>query len=121
MEPAPEPYAAAAPPAAAVQPTPYAPSYAPAAPTQGLSITSMITGIVGLLASLFGGWGLLISVAAVVTGHMAVKRQPTAKLFWLTGVITGWAGIGIALIWVIFWVVFIIAIIGASMSYNYTY
>ena len=59
-----------------------APGYAytppPAGPPQGLSITSMILGIAGLF------FGFLVSIAAVITAHMAQKSQPYAKPFWLT-------------------------------------
>lgn len=94
-----------------------APGYAPApaGPVQGLSITSMILGIAGVFLSLFG-WGLLPAIAGVVTGHIAQKRQPYAKPFWLTGLITGYVGIGISLIWGLFLVLIVIA--GLS-SYSY--
>jgi hypothetical protein len=88
------PYAHAAP----AQPQPY--NYGPYVPQppQGLSITSMVLGIVGLLLSFFGS-GFLLNVAAVITGHLASKRQPYAKPFWLTGIITGYIGVGFALLW----------------------
>ena len=58
----------------------------------------MILGIVGVLGALI--WiGLLPAIAAVITGHMAVKRQPWAKPFWLTGIITGYVGIAITVIY----------------------
>ena len=79
------------------QPQPYA--YGPYVPQppQGLSITSMVLGIVGLLFA-FGGFGLLLNIAAVITGHMASKRQVYAKGFWLTGIITGYVGLAISLL-----------------------
>ena len=75
------------------QQNPYQPGVA--GPPRGLSITSMVLGIVGVL---FGGFGLLISIAAVITGHMGQRRQPYAKPFWLTGIITGYFGILIGLV-----------------------
>jgi hypothetical protein len=69
----------------------------PAGPAQGLSIASMILGIGGLVLSWFG-FGLLAAIAAVITGHMAQKRQPWAKGFWLTGIITGYVGLAISVI-----------------------
>ena len=119
--PAPNPYAqpaAAAPPAPGYsQPAPaysqpgqaYTP--APAGPPQGLAITSMITGIAGILLSI-AGFGFLPAVAAVITGHMAQKRQPYAKPFWVTGLITGYVGVGIHLIWAVFLIFVIIASVG---------
>jgi hypothetical protein len=84
-------------------PTAYGqPAYVPqpAGPAQGLSITSMVLGLVGLLFSFFG-WGFLIALAAVITGHLAQRRQPWAKPMWLTGIITGYVGIGFSLLWLI--------------------
>ena len=52
----------------------------------------MVLGIAGLFL------GLIVSIAAVITGHMAQKSQPYAKPFWLTGIITGYVGIGLGLI-----------------------
>ena len=135
VEPAPTPPTAPAPPAnpyaAAPPASPYAaptagpapvsapgyapPAYAPqgALPPQGLSITSMILGIGGILLS-FVGFGFLPSLAAVITGHLAQKRQPHAKAFWLTGIITGYVGLGIAIITGIV----VIAIFAIAASYS---
>jgi hypothetical protein len=73
----------------------------PAGPPQGLSIASMITGISGILLS-FVAFGFLPGVAAVVTGHMAQKKQPYGRPFWLTGLITGYISVAIGLIALLF-------------------
>ena len=86
-------YASAPPTYTPNQQNPYQPGVA--GPPRGLSVTSMVLGIVGVL---FGGFGLLISIAAVITGHMGQRRQPYAKPFWLTGIITGYFGILIGLV-----------------------
>jgi hypothetical protein len=78
-------------------------------PPKGLSITSMVLGIASVLLSFCYGFGFLPAVAAVITGHMATKRQPYAKVYWLTGIITGYASIGIALLWVLILVVIVFA------------
>jgi hypothetical protein len=110
-----DPYAQAAPlpPAPpAYAPVGYPPAYqagyygAPQQP-KGLSIASLITGIVGAFFSLFYGFGLFPAIAAVITGHMARKRQPYARGFWLAGLITGYVGIGLSLLWIIGIIVFI--------------
>lgn len=121
--------------AAPVQSSPYGapaypsapPTYTPAqanpyssgvvAPPRGLSIASMILGIVGVL---FGGFGLLISIAAVVTGHMGQRRQPDAKPFWLTGIITGYFGILIGLVVTALFVFFIVLGISQGNSGYYS-
>jgi len=59
-----------------------------------LSIISLITGILGVVSGFFG-WGLLFSIAAVVLGHLGKKKEPAARGFWLTGLITGYVGIAI--------------------------
>ena len=77
----------------------------------------MVAGIGGIV---LGGF-ILASIAAVVMGHMAQKRQPYAKAFWLTGLITGYIGIGIGLIVALLVVVWFVAIatIASNGYYNY--
>src|SRR5690554_1662067 len=98
------------PPAAAQQPygqpaqSPYyaAPAgYGQPLPPRGLSIASMVCGIVGLVLSFFL-MGFLPALAGVILGHIGMKREPTAKGFSLTGVITGYAGLALSLIVVLF-------------------
>ena len=104
-----------APPAAYGQPYAYAP--VAAGPVQGLSITSMILGIASVVLS-FIGFGFLFALGAVITGHLAQRRQPYARPFWLTGLITGYIGLGISLLTGLVLVVAFIAGI-ASNSYGY--
>ena len=61
----------------------------------------MVTGILGILLS-FVVFGFLPGVAAVVMGHMAQKKQPQARPFWLTGLITGYISVAIGLVTGIF-------------------
>jgi hypothetical protein len=72
---------------------PYAPR-----PAQGLSVASLVLGLVGLFFSFFA-FGFLLVVGAIVTGHLAQRRQPASRGMWLTGLITGYLGLGISLIW----------------------
>jgi hypothetical protein len=51
-----------------------------------LSIASMVCGI----ASVIMGWLLLPQVAAIVTGHMALKREPSGKGMSITGLVLGY-------------------------------
>jgi hypothetical protein len=106
--PAPPPVAAPVAPQVApqtYQPGPYTP--APAGPAQGLSLTSMILGIAGLVFI-----GPLGSIPAVILGHIGQKSQPWAKGFWLTGIITGYVGIAISVVALIIMIVAWVAIIG---------
>lgn len=73
-----------------------APAYAPARPTNGLAVTAMVCGIAGLVLGIFI-IPLLASVAAVITGHMALsqlKRSPqvNGRGMAITGLILGYIG-----------------------------
>lgn len=96
--------------------TPYAP-----APTSGkspvLSILSLIFGILGVVLSLFlFGTGFIPGAAAVVLGFLGRRKEPLAKGMWLTGLITGFVAIGIA---IIIWIglAVIVGLAGASSTY----
>jgi hypothetical protein len=100
----PQPYAQSAPsPYGAAQPAAYGQpaygqgTYGQPMPPRGLSIASMVCGIVGLVLSFFMV-GFLPALAAVILGHIGMKKEPTAKGFSLTGLITGYAGIALSLI-----------------------
>ncbi|MDQ1561736.1 MAG: hypothetical protein QOE85_1077 [Actinomycetota bacterium] len=81
-------------------PNQYATYAAPAQPS-GLAIASMILGIVGVLFSFFYGFGLFPAIAAIITGHIARKKQPHAHGFWLAGLITGYIALGLSLLAII--------------------
>ncbi len=77
-----------------------APAYAAPRPNSGLAITSLICGIAGLALSVLLFWAIfpvLISVAAVITGHLALRRlRQTPGLggrgMAIAGLITGYVG-----------------------------
>lgn len=75
--------------------------YGSAGPVQpkGMSITSMVLGIVSLVLVWFGV-GLLSGIAGVVFGHIGQKKEPTAKAFWLTGLITSYVSLALGLLFV---------------------
>jgi hypothetical protein len=112
----------------APQPTygPPQPTYAPAAyapqpagPAQGLAIASLVCGIGGLvLIVIIGVAAFLPALAAIITGHIAQKRQPHARAFWITGLITGYVGAAISLILGVGVAVFLIAIFSNSMYFG---
>ncbi|HEU4848828.1 MAG TPA: DUF4190 domain-containing protein [Terrimesophilobacter sp.] len=89
---------------ASTQPQPPSPSpyYAagPQKPPTVLSLLAMIFGIVGVLVSCCYGAGFLFSLAGVILGHLGLKREP-ARGMALAGVITGYVGLGIALVWAV--------------------
>ena len=106
--PVPPAYGATVPPAYGQQPYAQQPYGYGAVQPKGLSIASMITGLVGAFLSLFSA-GFLPALAAVILGFMARKSQPYAKAFWLTGLISGFAGIGFSLLWFLFILIGVLA------------
>lgn len=114
-------------PPAAPEPTPYS-----AAPAAGgskapvLSIISLITGILGLLGSWIGFFslvgliGIFLPIAAIVTGFLGKKKEPqAAKGLWLTGLITGFIGLALTVLFVILSTI-AIAALGDYSSFEYT-
>ena len=51
-----------------------------------LSIASMVCGI----ASVMFGFLLLPQIAAIITGHLALKREPSGKGMSITGLVLGY-------------------------------
>jgi hypothetical protein len=98
------------------QPGPYGqPGYygMPAEP-KTLSIASMVCGI----ASVIMGWLLLPQIAAIITGHLALKREPSGKGMSITGLVLGYLcllGYGA------FWLLVIIGLAIASTTTSSTY
>lgn len=101
------------------QPAPgYAQPYgtAPATKSPILSILSLVGGILGIVLNLAFGIGALFGVAAIVLGFIGRTKEPQAKGFWLTGIILGFVSVAIAIIFWIFWGIFL-----ASFSNTYRY
>lgn len=92
----------------------YQPTYSAPVPTAAktLSLIGMIAGIVGLLGfaivfiPIVGSiLGLFVPAAAVVLGFMGRSREGApAKTFWITALVTGFIGLGIALIALVGWI-----------------
>lgn len=87
------------------------------APPKGLSIASLITGI-GSIVTITLGIGFFAGIAAVILGFIAKKNQPYAKGMWLTGIITGFAAIGLSIIGLIVFVVFYAYMFDNYGTYN---
>jgi len=105
-----------------------APAYgaAPAKKTPVFSLISLIAGIVGLvgfavvfLPFIGGVLQLFIPAAAVVLGFIGKSKEPQAKGMWLTGIILGFVGIGIALLSFVLWGVLFSTADYYSPSYDY--
>ncbi len=107
------PYGAPAP-----GPSPYAAPTGGAGPKQGLSLTSFIVGLAGLLIlSWIPILGLLAGIAAVVLGFMAKGREPGApQWMWIVGVIAGFVTILLNLIFSFLFLILPIMLIGSVGS-----
>ncbi|MCS3842431.1 DUF4190 domain-containing protein [Microbacterium sp. AK031] len=73
--------------------------YAAPLPTSGLAVAALITGIAGIVLS-FAVFPLLASMAAIITGHMALKQtQPGSAIggrgMAIAGLILGYVGVAI--------------------------
>ncbi|ABM08034.1 DUF4190 domain-containing protein [Paenarthrobacter aurescens] len=86
--------------------------YAMQAEPKGLSIASMCCGI-----AVYVGFGFFIlpQIAAVILGHLALKREPAGKGMAIAGLVMGYLGVALT---VIFGIIFFIAIGASSSSYN---
>ncbi len=96
------------------QPGPYGQAvyYGAAPQPKGLSITSMICGISSVLL----GWFLIPQLAAIITGHLALSREPSGKGMSITGLVLGYLcllGYGA------FWLLLVIGLMTYSTSYGY--
>ncbi|TFC32590.1 DUF4190 domain-containing protein [Cryobacterium sp. TMT2-14] len=85
------------------------------------SILALVAGVIGVLGSpivflpIVGGiLGLFIPAAAVVLGFLGKSKEPQARGFWLTGLITGFIGVGLALVSIVIWSVFFATIPNSS-------
>jgi len=91
--------------------------YAPARPTNTLAIVALIGGIAGLTVIPF-----IASVVGVITGHIALKQisrtNEGGRGMALAGVITGWVGVAIGVLFIAF-IILMIAIT-ASQGARYS-
>lgn len=78
----------AQPPSPYCQPAYGQPAYygMPAQQPKGLSIASMVCGISSVLL----GWFMIPQIAAIITGHLALRREPSAKGMSITGLVLGY-------------------------------
>lgn len=80
----------------------YPAAYVPKAKTNGLALTSMILGIVGVVMLICYGIGGLIGIVGAILGHVAKRqireRQEGGDGMALAGIICGWIAAGISLL-----------------------
>jgi hypothetical protein len=104
------------PPSTYAQPSPYGqPAYygMSAAEPKGLSITSMVCGISSVLL----GWFLIPQLAAIITGHLALGREPSGKGMSITGLVLGYLCL---LAYGAFWLLLILGL-SAYRTSSYAY
>jgi dolichol kinase len=66
-----------------------------------MSVLSLVFGIPSVFAA-WTGIGLVATVFALVFGFVGKAKEPDARGLWLTGIILGFTGLGIAiLVWII--------------------
>jgi hypothetical protein len=68
---------------------------------RGLSIASVVCGVLGMLAGIFVVWGAPFSVAAVVLAVVARFIEPRAGGLWIMGLLSGILGVAMAVLWVV--------------------
>lgn len=90
------------------------PSYygMPAQQPKGLSIASMVLGI----SSVILGWFMIPQIAAIITGHLALGREPAGKGMSIAGLVLGYLcllGYGA------FWLLLIIGLMSYNSAYGY--
>jgi len=89
---APPPVPIAAPITPTIQPTyPGQSAQPPVGQPSGLSIGSMITGILAIIMSFVPILGLLLGITAIILGILALK-QPAGRGFTIAGIVTGGVG-----------------------------
>jgi len=83
----------------------------PAQQPKGLSIASMVLGI----SSVILGWLMVPQIAAIITGHLALRREPSGKGMSITGLVLGYLCLlGYGAFW-------LLVIIGLTYSATYGY
>ncbi len=89
--------------------------YGMAAEPKNLSIASLCCGI-----AVFVGFGvfLLPQVAAVILGHMALRREPSGRGFAIAGLVMGYIGIALTILVI---VVFALLLAGLSTTSSGTF
>jgi len=75
--------------------------------SKGLSIASLCCGIAAFIGL---GFFLLPQLAAVILGHMALKREPSGKGMAIAGLVLGYVGIALTLL------VFVIIAVGLAIG-----
>ena len=66
-----------------------------------LSVTSLVCGLIGLILAVFGVWGILLSLAALVLSLVARRTERMTGGLWLYGFLTGVIGLVLGAGWIV--------------------
>jgi hypothetical protein len=81
-----------------------------------LSIASMVCGI----ASVIMGWILIPQVAAIITGHLALKREPAGRGMSIAGLVLGYLCLlGYGALWLLAIIGLTVASTSGGSTYSY--
>ncbi|MBV1781144.1 DUF4190 domain-containing protein [Paeniglutamicibacter sp. ABSL32-1] len=78
-------------------------------PAGVLAIVSLVTGIIGVVT---GGMLLLPQIAAIICGHLALRREPHMRGIAIAGLVTGYLMLG----FIVLGALFLIVVLTASFS-----
>ncbi len=81
----------------------------------------MILGIVGVMLAAAWGAGIPFAIAAIVLGYLGRTREPGARGFWLTALITGWVGLVLGIVLLILYIVFFATFVNSIPTYHNQY
>lgn len=101
-------------PAPVPTPEPATPASAPQQHSNGLAIAALVVGIVAVLSGWAPFWGVVVGVAAVVLGILALKKNANKGMA-IAGLVTGAVG---ALWSLIITALFIVALTAGSVAIN---
>jgi len=80
----------------------------PASPPRGLSITSLVLGIV----SLFFGFTFVVPLIGAILGFVGLRREPAGRGFALAGV---WINGLILVFWIVITIVVVLAVVAGAV------
>lgn len=75
--------------------------YGPPAEPKGLSIASLCCGIAALMGF---GFLLLPQIAAVILGHLALRREPSGRGMAIAGLVLGYVGVALTILVIVIFV-----------------
>jgi|GEM_PF-1424177 len=87
----------------------------------GLSITSLVTGISGLVFIWWPGINIILSVLGVIFGAIALKKKQGQRGMAIAGLVTGIVGVALLIGFWLFVVVLGVALVGSQPGSGYHY